>query len=193
MASCCVHPVKVSATGLTYVTRPSRSVVMTASPMLLSVTRRSSRRSLACIWAKRIASPIPMMSEQVKRYAIRPTTVPDIVQDQVAPRRDEEIVTSQVAEEGDEDGRSMAAQPHRAGDGSEQCDERQRVAHQRVEHDSEEARPPLVRRTTVRRLLCGFACLLRSAARDGSEEIERVAVLQRTRAFSSTGQRSLLE
>ena len=40
------HPVSASATGLRIVTRPSASVAMTASPMLLSVTnRRASLRS----------------------------------------------------------------------------------------------------------------------------------------------------
>ena len=55
--------------------RPSMSVVMTASPMLRSVTRNASRRSLART-ASRVASPKPMMKEHVNRYARNPMTVP---------------------------------------------------------------------------------------------------------------------
>ena len=53
--------------GVEVVTRPPVSVVMTASPMLWSVTRRTSRRWLARAWARRIAPPKPMIREQVKR------------------------------------------------------------------------------------------------------------------------------
>ena len=55
-ASAWVHPVSASATALSVATRPEMSVVMTASPMLCSVTRRTSRRWLARAWARRIAS-----------------------------------------------------------------------------------------------------------------------------------------
>jgi hypothetical protein len=53
-ASSCVQPVRATATGLREVTRPSVSVVVTASPMLASVTRndsrcRSARSRLWCI------------------------------------------------------------------------------------------------------------------------------------------------
>ena len=46
----------------------------------------------------------------------------------------------EVAEDGDDDGRTVAAEPHGGGDGAEQRDERQRVAHQRVEQPPEQDR-----------------------------------------------------
>ena len=75
-ASRCVQPVNDSATAFRYVTRPSASVVITASPMLASVTRSTSPRSAARACATRSASPIPMMREHVNRYAASPTEVP---------------------------------------------------------------------------------------------------------------------
>ena len=46
---------------------------MTASPMLVSVTRTRLRSSSAWRWARRMASPRATMIEQVKRKVISPT------------------------------------------------------------------------------------------------------------------------
>lgn len=66
-ASAFAHPVSASATAFRLVTRPAASVVMTASPMLASVVRSRSCCSANRRRPARIASPNPMMNEQVTR------------------------------------------------------------------------------------------------------------------------------
>jgi hypothetical protein len=60
-ASAAVHPVRFSATGFMYRTRPCRSVEIRPSPALENVIRSSSLPSSIQRCARRAASPRPMM------------------------------------------------------------------------------------------------------------------------------------
>ncbi len=59
---------------------------------------------------------------------------------QAAARLDEQVTTGDVSQNRHDNGRTDAAQPHGRGDGPEQRDERQRVAHQRVDQVAQEYR-----------------------------------------------------
>ena len=76
--------------------------------------------------------------EEVRK---EPDDIVQGVEANLIARLDEEIRTGGVAGDGDGHGGCRAAHPHGRGDGAEHRDQRQRVAHERVEQPAQRQRP----------------------------------------------------
>ena len=140
VASARLQAVSSSATAFMYVTRPRRSVVMTASPMLARVMRRTSRcsrrRSL------RAAHHVAEADDDRAGHEVGDGSDGAAGRREVdrAARLDEQNLARHEADDRGEQTRTPAAPPDRRRNRAVQRDQRQGVAEPGVEQPSE-ARP----------------------------------------------------